>query len=58
MNDDLDRSVHIDLDLELHGEEVHGRAATSGRPGRDFVGWVGLIAALDALVEAPPEAAV
>jgi hypothetical protein len=49
-----DRSVHIDLDLMLHDEEVRGRASTDGRPARDFTGWVGLIAALDALVEPPP----
>ena len=48
-----DRSLHIDLDLQLHGSEVHGRAVTDGRPARSFVGWVGLLAALDALIEPP-----
>lgn len=51
-----DRSVHIDLDLDLVGDEMHGRAAVDGCPDRDFTGWVGLIAALDALIE-PPERA-
>ena len=46
-----DRSVHIDLDLELVGDEMRGRAAVDGSPDRDFTGWVGLIAALDALIE-------
>lgn len=55
MADTDDRSIHLDLDLELRGDEVHGRAATVGRPDRDFTGWVGLIAALDALVERRPE---
>jgi len=45
------RSVHIDLDLRLVGDEMHGRAAVDGCPDRDFTGWVGLIAALDALIE-------
>jgi hypothetical protein len=46
-----DRVVHIDLDLRVHGDEVAGRAAADGQPERDFSGWVGLLAALDALVE-------
>lgn len=53
---DLDgRAVHIDLDLALHGDELRGRAAVDGLPQRDFTGWVGLIAALDALIEPPDE---
>ncbi len=50
-NDHDDRAVHIDLDLALHGDELRGRAAVDGLPERDFTGWVGLIAALDALIE-------
>jgi hypothetical protein len=50
-----DRSVHIDLDLALQGDEMHGRASADGQPQRDFTGWVGLIAALDALIEPPDE---
>lgn len=49
------RSVHIDLDLALQGDEMHGRAAVDGLPERDFTGWVGLIAALDALIEPADE---
>src|SRR5829696_6620957 len=55
MDDPLDRTVHIDLDLELHREEVQGRAAAPGRPRGDFEGWVGLLAALDELVAPPTE---
>ena len=51
MDDDPPRTVHIDLDLRLHGDEVRGHAATAGLPERDFTGWVGLLAALDALVD-------
>jgi hypothetical protein len=52
------RELHIGLDLRLNGDEVEGRAtAAGGGPGRDFTGWVGLLAALDALTaEAPAEA--
>jgi hypothetical protein len=54
---DEDRTLHIDLDLRLRGDEVTGRATAEGRPGREFSGWVGLLAALDALTgEAPQEA--
>jgi hypothetical protein len=51
-----DRTLHIDLDLRLHGDEVAGRATAEGRPGRDFSGWVGLLAALDALTGEGQEA--
>jgi hypothetical protein len=47
-------SVHIDLDLRLHGDELRGRATSDGRGSRDFEGWLGLVAALTALIE--PEA--
>jgi hypothetical protein len=54
---DEDRTLHIDLDLRLRGDEVEGRASADGRPDRDFTGWVGLLAALDALTgEAPQDA--
>jgi hypothetical protein len=47
------RTLHIGLDLRLTGDEVEGRAtAADGGPGRDFTGWVGLLAALDALTAA------
>jgi hypothetical protein len=43
--------VHIDLDLRLSGEELRGRAAAAGGGSRDFEGWLGLMAALSALIE-------
>ncbi len=49
-----DRTIRIALDVELHGEEVRGRASCDGRTPRPFTGWMGLIAALDALM-APAE---
>lgn len=53
---DEDRTLHIDLDLRLRGDEVTGRATAEGRPARDFSGWVGLLAALDALTGEGQEA--
>jgi len=50
-----DRQLHIDLDLRLRGDEVEGRAAMAGAPAREFEGWVGLLAALDALTATAPE---
>jgi hypothetical protein len=50
-----DRQLHIDLDLRLRGDEVEGRAAMAGGPARDFEGWVGLLAALDALTATAPD---
>jgi len=52
---DDDRTIHIALELDLHGDEVRGRALSDGRPPREFTGWLGLIAALDEMVAAPVE---
>lgn len=52
MDESAARSLHIDLDLRVDGEEVEGTASAAGDAGRPFTGWVGLIAALDALVAA------
>ena len=41
--------MHIDLDLVVEDGEVRGSAG-DGRQRRLFAGWLGLIAALDALV--------
>jgi hypothetical protein len=49
MDADTTRTLDIALHLELDGEELDGVARVDGRPGRAFSGWVGLIAALDAL---------
>jgi hypothetical protein len=44
------RTLHIGLDLRVSGDEVEGRATPAGGgAGREFSGWVGLLAALDAL---------
>jgi hypothetical protein len=54
--DQPDRSLHIDLDLRMHGDELAGRAGAQGQAERSFSGWVELLAALDALVEPEPGA--
>ena len=54
-DDGQPRTLHIGLDLRIDGDEVEGRATADGAPGRDFSGWVGLLAALDALTAAEPE---
>jgi hypothetical protein len=51
------REIHIDLDLRLHGDDVAGRASADGLPAREFSGWVGLLAALDALTATVPDPA-
>jgi hypothetical protein len=50
-----DRQLHIDLDLRLSGEDVEGRASMAGADPREFSGWVGLLAALDALTATAPD---
>ena len=56
---DATRDVTIRLELHLTGDRVRGHASTSTGLGREFTGWVGLIAAIDALTEPlllPPRA--
>ncbi|MFN8132873.1 MAG: hypothetical protein U0R70_15115 [Solirubrobacteraceae bacterium] len=43
------RHIQIRLDLELSGDGLTG-LATDGNATRRFSGWLGLIAALDAMV--------
>jgi hypothetical protein len=48
------RTVTIRLELEVEGESVKGRAIDGPGGFHDFSGWLGLIAALDALIGAAP----
>ena len=50
---DDDRRIRIALELDVHGDEVRGTASCDGAQPRAFTGWLGLIAALDAIVAAP-----
>jgi hypothetical protein len=50
------RAVTITLELRQAGEELGGRAS-GGAGEREFSGWLGLLVAIDALLEAAPETA-
>jgi hypothetical protein len=44
------KTVIIRLELQLAGDSLTGRASDGTGAARDFAGWLGLVAALDALV--------
>lgn len=47
----MDIPAHeLRLELWLDGESVTGRASAPGEAARDFTGWLGLMAAIEALV--------
>jgi hypothetical protein len=47
--------VRLTIDFDERGEALRGRVGrVDTRATRDFVGWLGLVAALDALVSGPP----
>ena len=50
------RAVTITLELRQAGEELGGRAS-GGAGEREFSGWLGLLVAIDALLEQAPEMA-
>jgi hypothetical protein len=45
-------TVTIRLELRVAGESLAGRAVDGAGHARDFSGWLGLVAAIDALVPA------
>jgi hypothetical protein len=45
-----DKTVTIGLEIRLAGDSVTGRASCDTGAARDFAGWIGLVAAIDALV--------
>jgi hypothetical protein len=47
------RTVWIVLDVRVDGEEISGYAHDSVAQRKPFVGWLGMIAALDGLVAVP-----
>ena len=46
---------HIAIDVLLDGDEISGRAGDGTDQPRAFEGWLGLLQALDALLDAPDE---
>jgi hypothetical protein len=50
------QTTSISLELQLAGDSLTGRARCSAGRRRDFVGWLGLMAAIDALLSGPDQA--
>ena len=48
------RAVTITLELRLAGDELDGRASNDGE-GRPFSGWLGLLVAIDQMLNAAPD---
>jgi len=48
-------AVTITLELRVAGDSLAGRAVDGAGHARDFSGWLGLVAAIDALVPAAAE---
>jgi hypothetical protein len=46
---------HVRLELWLDGDSLTGRATAPGESARQFSGWIGLVAAVEALVVADHE---
>jgi hypothetical protein len=44
---------HIAIDVRVDGDEISGQAGDGTAQPRPFRGWVGLIGALDRLLESP-----
>ena len=49
------RAVTITLELRLAGDELDGRASDGTGGHRTFSGWLGLLVAIDAMLDAVPE---
>lgn len=48
----MDQPAHVvQLELWFDGDSPTGRAIAHGEPQRRFTGWLGLVAAVEALVE-------
>jgi hypothetical protein len=45
------RGIDVTLLIERSDRGLHGTVGVEGEPAREFSGWLGLLAALEALVE-------
>lgn len=45
-----DQVLHIAVDVNYAGEEIHGQVCDGVRAPRPFSGWLGLIGALDSMM--------
>jgi hypothetical protein len=50
------QTTSISLELRLVGDSLSGRARCAAGRRRDFVGWLGLMAAIDALLPGTDQA--
>jgi hypothetical protein len=50
----VDKAVNITLELRVEGDELVGSARNGTGEDREFLGWLGLLCAIDALLEDPP----
>jgi hypothetical protein len=48
------RAVRLTVEVRIEDDEISGHAGAGGGHPRPFHGWLGLIAALDDLLAAPP----
>jgi hypothetical protein len=48
--DSADKSIHLDLELEVTDGSLSGRVHDGSAPVRAFSGWLGLVGAIDALI--------
>lgn len=49
------KTIVIRLELHPDADSVRGRASAASGAVREFVGWMGLVAAIDALISALDE---
>lgn len=47
--------MHITIDVEVDGREIHGHASDGEHSVRPFTGWLGLISALETLLATPTD---
>jgi hypothetical protein len=46
-----EQTVTISLELALAGDTLSGRGTSAGHQVRDFTGWIGLMGAIESLLE-------
>jgi hypothetical protein len=47
-----EETISISLELQFAGDTLSGRASRGTGDHKDFTGWIGLVAAIDALAQA------
>jgi hypothetical protein len=49
--------MHLTIDVRVDADEISGEIHDGSGPGRPFLGWLGLIGALDGLLRIPSSTA-